>query len=78
MSATIAALVMVAMITGATFVYKVIDRVVPKRRITLPVDPEAILSERFAKGEIDEAEYGARLSVLRVGPPLMLPGEIVR
>ena len=35
-----------------------------------PVDPEAILAERFARGELDEHEYAQRLSVLRVGPPL--------
>ena len=35
-----------------------------------PVDPEQVLAERFARGEIDEIEYAQRLSVLRVGPPL--------
>jgi putative membrane protein len=35
-----------------------------------PVDPEQVLAERFARGEIDETEYAQRLSVLRVGPPL--------
>lgn len=35
-----------------------------------PVDPEQLLAERFARGELDELEYGQRLSVLRVGPPL--------
>jgi putative membrane protein len=35
-----------------------------------PVDSEQLLAERFARGEIDEAEYAARLSVLRIGPPL--------
>jgi len=29
-------------------------------------DPRAILDERFARGEIDEHEYQARLNVLRV------------
>ena len=38
-----------------------------KRR---PVDPEKVLAERLARGEIDETEYAKRLSVLRVGPPL--------
>ena len=36
------------------------------------VDPEHLLAERYAKGEIDEAEYAQRLSVLRMGPPLEL------
>jgi len=35
-----------------------------------PVDPEQVLAERFARGELDELEYGQRLSVLRIGPPL--------
>lgn len=37
-----------------------------------PVDPKAVLAERFAKGEIDEDEYMRRLSVLTYGPPLPL------
>ena len=36
-------------------------------------DPKAILDERFAQGEIDEREYARRLSILQLGPPLMLP-----
>ena len=35
-----------------------------------PVDPEQVLAERFARGELDETEYAQRLAVLRVGPPL--------
>ena len=38
-----------------------------------PGDPEKRLAERFANGEIDEAEYARRLSILRYGPPLELP-----
>lgn len=46
---------------------------VMKARITnKPTDAEAILAERFAKGEIDEAEYSDRLSSLRLGPPLQI------
>ena len=41
-----------------------------KQRRTAPVDPEQVLAERFARGEIDEIEYAQRLNVLRVGPPL--------
>ena len=40
------------------------------RRQRHPVDPEQLLAERFARGEIDEVEYAQRLNVLRVGPPL--------
>ena len=35
--------------------------------------PEELLATRFAKGEIDEAEYARRLAILRYGPPLELP-----
>ena len=41
-----------------------------KKRRQQPVDPEHVLAERFARGEIDEIEYAQRLNVLRVGPPL--------
>ena len=42
----------------------------PSNRKQAPVDPELILGQRYASGEIDEAEYAQRLSTLRVGPPL--------
>jgi putative membrane protein len=32
-------------------------------------DPVTILAQRFARGEIDEAEFRARLAVLRTGGP---------
>jgi len=41
-------------------------------KATRPVDPKAILEERFARGEIDEDEYIRRMSVLTYGPPLPL------
>jgi putative membrane protein len=41
-----------------------------RRRAPHPVDPEQVLAERYARGELDEHEYAQRLSVLRVGPPL--------
>lgn len=44
-----------------------------KKRNELRVDPEQLLAARFARGEIDEAEYSRRLSVLRLGPPLEIP-----
>ncbi|HVM65148.1 MAG TPA: hypothetical protein VMU14_09830 [Acidimicrobiales bacterium] len=43
----------------------------PRRRPE-PLDPTRVLAERFARGEIDEAEYGHRLSVIKLGPPLDL------
>ena len=33
---------------------------------------EAVLAERYARGEIDEAEYFRRLSVLQIDPPAEL------
>ena len=36
-------------------------------------DPEELLKARFARGEIDEAEYARRLAIIRYGPPLELP-----
>ena len=42
-------------------------------------DPVTILAQRFARGEIDEAEFRARLAVLRTGGPVSdagsTPGE---
>jgi hypothetical protein len=35
-----------------------------------PVDPKAILAERYARGEIDDQEYTRRLSMLAFGPPI--------
>lgn len=43
---------------------------VPRQAVPAPADPAAVLAERFAKGEIDDAEYAHRLSVIRFGPPL--------
>lgn len=31
--------------------------------------PDEILAERYARGEIDDAEYRRRLDILRDGPP---------
>lgn len=56
-----------ALVAGLMGVTRLIEG--PKR----PRDPEELLRERFAKGEIDEAEYSRRLSILRLGPPLELP-----
>ena len=43
-----------------------------KKQLAVPEDPRRILDTRFAKGEIDEAEYTRRLTVLQLGPPLDL------
>ena len=44
-----------------------------EQRALPKADPEKILADRFAKGEIDEAEYSRRLAILRYGPPIELP-----
>ena len=36
------------------------------RLINKPKDPRAILREKFASGEIDEAEYLRRMSILEI------------
>jgi putative membrane protein len=48
-----------------------IDAIMKRRE--LRVDPQQVLAARFARGEIDEAEYSRRLSILRLGPPLEIP-----
>lgn len=43
------------------------------RAVVIPAAAEQVLAERFARGEIDEQEYGHRLDVLRgaVAPAAM-------
>lgn len=74
MSGTITLLAITIVICVTLLVHRLIGRWQPSRRQSLPVpaDPAAVLAERFAKGEIDEAEYAHRLSVIRLGPPLEL------
>ena len=59
-------LVIFLFIMGLSYGDELMKRLLPSRR----EDPEQVLAARFAKGEIDEAEYSRRLSVLRLGPPL--------
>ena len=59
-------LVIFLFITGLSYGDELLTRLLPSRRES----PEQVLATRFAKGEIDEAEYSRRLSVLRLGPPL--------
>lgn len=35
------------------------------RRVTPPSSPAQVLADRFARGDIDEAEYRSRLDILR-------------
>lgn len=66
------ALVVIVAICCATAVlmFWMDARTAAAKRRRHPVDPEEILAERFARGELDETEYAQRLAVLRVGPPL--------
>ena len=59
-------LVVFLFIMGLSYGDELMKRLLPARRES----PEQVLAARFAKGEIDEAEYARRLSVLRLGPPL--------
>jgi len=54
-------------VTGVVFLVRVLasDRQVPPGM--RPLDPMALLRERFARGEIDETEYRQRLKVLNGG-----------
>lgn len=38
-----------------------------------PADPRAVLADRYARGQIDEQEYGRRLAVLTYGPEFPAP-----
>jgi putative membrane protein len=67
----VALLLMTVAICVTVLVYRWIGRV-EHRRPPMAVDPESVLRERYARGEIDESEFSHRLSVLRYGPPLEL------
>jgi putative membrane protein len=74
MSGTLALLAVTVVICVTLLLYRVIGRWQPTQRhaLSAPADPAAVLAERFARGEIDEAEYAHRLSIVRLGPPLEL------
>ena len=59
-------LVIFLFVSGLVYGESLLNRILPPRK----EDPEKVLAARYAKGEIDEAEYSRRLSVLRLGPPL--------
>ena len=63
------AMCIISLIAGVVLLAMVLSDAIPKPQ-PKPQDPEAILAERFARGEIDEAEYSRRLSTLTFGPPL--------
>jgi len=71
MAGSISLLAMTVVICLTVVAKGLIARWEPRRRLPA-VDPVAVLAERFARGEIDEAEYAHRLSVIRLGPPLEL------
>jgi len=74
MSGTVCLLAITAVICMTVLAHRLIGRWQPRQRhaIPAPVDAAAVLAERFARGEIDDAEYSHRLSVIRLGPPLEL------
>ncbi len=74
MSGTVTLLAITIVICLTVLLHRLITRWPAKQRQVLPapVDPAAVLAERFARGEIDDAEYSHRLSVIRLGPPLEL------
>ncbi|MFI2431825.1 SHOCT domain-containing protein [Streptomyces sp. NPDC018693] len=57
-------------VTALVLVFRATDR--PHEHTHTPATPtptpRQILSERFARGEIDEEEYGRRLNALHTGP----------
>ncbi len=69
MSGSICLLAMTVVICATVLAHRLIGRWEPRRRGG-GTDPALLLTERFARGEIDEAEYAHRLSVIRLGPPL--------
>jgi len=71
MSGSITLLSMTVVICLTVLAKGLLARWEPRRR-PAAVDPALVLAERFARGEIDEAEYAHRLSVIRLGPPLEL------
>jgi len=72
MSGTLCLLAMTVVICLTVIGKHLIIRWEPHHRAVPAADPAAVLTERFARGEIDEAEYANRLSVIRLGPPLEL------
>lgn len=60
-----------ALITGIVLLLRPARRVEPARESLSPVHTaKQLLAERFARGDIDETEYGARLAVLQQKPSL--------
>jgi putative membrane protein len=74
MAGSLTLLAMTIVICLTVLLHRLISRWQPPQRhqFAAPADPAAVLAERYAKGEIDEAEYSHRLSVIRLGPPLEL------
>lgn len=51
----------VAIVSGSAVLW----RLFTPHRDARPLDPKALLAQRYAAGEIDEAEYLTRLSILK-------------
>ena len=65
-------LVLITAIIAAMVVLTELIDAEKKRITTAPKDAEAILADRFARGEIDSNEYADRMWQLRIGPPLQI------
>jgi putative membrane protein len=72
MSGTVCLLAITIVVCVTVLAHRLISRWPRHQALPSPAEPGAVLAERFAKGEIDEAEYAHRLSVIRLGPPLEL------
>ncbi|MFF7444038.1 SHOCT domain-containing protein [Streptomyces sp. NPDC008122] len=58
------------LITVAVMAFRALDRAAERPSASRPAAPaEQILSERLARGEIDEEEYRRRLTALRSAEP---------
>ncbi|MEU5100543.1 SHOCT domain-containing protein [Streptomyces sp. NPDC020996] len=59
------------LIVVAMVVHRAVSRTPEPPHPPATTPPEQLLAERFARGEIDEGEYGRRLSVLRADGPTL-------
>ena len=58
---------------GMVLGWLLLEDVLETRRKRLPpANPIAVLDDRFARGEIDEADWASRRAALTYGPPLEL------
>ena len=58
----VAAVWIVGIVSGAAVLWRLFS---PNLVHGAPTDPKALLAQRYAAGEIDEAEYLTRLAILK-------------